>query len=223
MAIVRRCYLVQEATGRRHIARVPDGQRPSLALSHDLSRSSGSCPGEARTSRLCLPTVRAPTGSAITQEVPFRVESCGPTGSGRKPAATPTWTSKASACRRWSRPIRVVVRLGPSAAAAPRADGVAPVDTITSLVDREIDSGTLRKRSDTTTPAASSSSMCSRPWPSSNATSSANAPPRAGRSPAPRPPRRPPFSHDRPQAPSGSGDVELWAVHGGDDSQDAWG
>ena len=52
------------------------------------------------------------------------------------------------------------------------------VDTVTGLADRGIGFRSLQEAIDTTTPAASSSSMSSRPWPSSNATSSANARPR---------------------------------------------
>ena len=52
-----------------------------------------------------------------------------------------------------------------------------PVDTITGLAERGIGFRSLQEAIDTTTPAASSSSTSSPPWPSSNATSSANAPP----------------------------------------------
>jgi Resolvase, N terminal domain len=51
------------------------------------------------------------------------------------------------------------------------------VDTITGLADRGIGFRSLQEAIDTTTPAASWCSMCSRPWPSSNATSSVNARP----------------------------------------------
>ncbi len=52
------------------------------------------------------------------------------------------------------------------------------VDTVTGLADRGIGFRRLQEAIDTTTTtqAASSSSTCSPPWPSSNATSSANAP-----------------------------------------------
>jgi DNA invertase Pin-like site-specific DNA recombinase len=49
------------------------------------------------------------------------------------------------------------------------------VDTITELADRGVGFRSLQEAIDTTTPAANSSSMCSPPWPSSNATSSASA------------------------------------------------
>ena len=44
------------------------------------------------------------------------------------------------------------------------------VDTVTGLADRGIGLRSLQEAIDTTTPAASSSSMSSPPWPSSNAT-----------------------------------------------------
>jgi DNA invertase Pin-like site-specific DNA recombinase len=50
------------------------------------------------------------------------------------------------------------------------------VDTVTGLAERGVGFRSLQEAIDTTTPAASSSSTCSRPWPSSNATSSANTP-----------------------------------------------
>jgi Resolvase, N terminal domain len=54
------------------------------------------------------------------------------------------------------------------------------VDTVTGLADRGIGFRSLQEAIDTTTttitPGASSCSMSSRPWPNSNATSSANAP-----------------------------------------------
>jgi DNA invertase Pin-like site-specific DNA recombinase len=50
------------------------------------------------------------------------------------------------------------------------------VDTVTGLAERGVGFRSLQEAIDTTTPAASSSSMCSRPWPSSNAIWSANAP-----------------------------------------------
>jgi hypothetical protein len=59
------------------------------------------------------------------------------------------------------------------------------VDTITGLADRGIGFRSLQEAIDTTTPAASSSSTCSRPWPSSNAISSASAPPPAWSPPGP--------------------------------------
>jgi hypothetical protein len=50
------------------------------------------------------------------------------------------------------------------------------VDTVTSLAERGVGFRSLQEAIDTTTPAASSSSTSSPPWPSSNAISSANAP-----------------------------------------------
>jgi DNA invertase Pin-like site-specific DNA recombinase len=50
------------------------------------------------------------------------------------------------------------------------------VDTVTDLADRGIGFRSLQEAIDTTTQAASWSSTCSPPWPSSNATSSASAP-----------------------------------------------
>jgi hypothetical protein len=61
------------------------------------------------------------------------------------------------------------------------------VDTITGLADRGVGFRSLQEAIDTTTPAASSSSTCSPPWPSSNATSSANAPPLGWLPPGPAP------------------------------------
>jgi resolvase-like protein len=49
------------------------------------------------------------------------------------------------------------------------------VDTVIGPADRGIGFRSLQEAIDTTTPAASWSSMCSRSWPSSNATSSASA------------------------------------------------
>jgi DNA invertase Pin-like site-specific DNA recombinase len=46
------------------------------------------------------------------------------------------------------------------------------VDTVTGLAERDIGFQSLQEAIDTTTPGASSSSMCSPRWPSSNATSS---------------------------------------------------
>ena len=51
------------------------------------------------------------------------------------------------------------------------------VDTVTGLAERGVGFRSLQEAIDTTTPVASLSFMSSRPWPSSNATSSANAPP----------------------------------------------
>jgi Resolvase, N terminal domain len=51
------------------------------------------------------------------------------------------------------------------------------VDTVTSLANRGSDSGASRRRSTPPLPAASSSSTSLPLWLSSNATSSANAPP----------------------------------------------
>jgi DNA invertase Pin-like site-specific DNA recombinase len=51
------------------------------------------------------------------------------------------------------------------------------VDTVIGLADRGVGFRSLQEAIDTTTPAASLSSMCSPPWPSSNATSSGNARP----------------------------------------------
>ena len=59
------------------------------------------------------------------------------------------------------------------------------VDTITGLAERGVGFRSLQEAIDTTTPAASSSSMCSPPWPSSNATSSANGPAPAWPRPGP--------------------------------------
>jgi DNA invertase Pin-like site-specific DNA recombinase len=53
------------------------------------------------------------------------------------------------------------------------------VDTLTALADRGVGFRSLQEQSTPPPPAASSSSTSSLPWPSSNATSSANAPPRA--------------------------------------------
>jgi DNA invertase Pin-like site-specific DNA recombinase len=50
------------------------------------------------------------------------------------------------------------------------------VDTVTGLADRGVGFRSLQEAIDTTTPAASSSSTYSRPWPSSNATWSASGP-----------------------------------------------
>ena len=50
------------------------------------------------------------------------------------------------------------------------------VDTITGLAERGIGFRSLQEATDTTTPAASRSSTSLPPWPSSNATWSANAP-----------------------------------------------
>ena len=51
------------------------------------------------------------------------------------------------------------------------------VDTVTGLADRGIGFPASRRQSTPPPPAANSSFTSSRPWPSSNATSSANAPP----------------------------------------------
>ena len=51
------------------------------------------------------------------------------------------------------------------------------VDTVTGLAERGIGFRSLQEAIDTTTRAGSSSSTSSPPWPSSNATSSANAQP----------------------------------------------
>jgi DNA invertase Pin-like site-specific DNA recombinase len=61
------------------------------------------------------------------------------------------------------------------------------VDTVTGLAECGIGFRSLQEAIDTTTPAASSSSTCSPPWPSSNATSSANAPPLGWLPPGPAP------------------------------------
>jgi hypothetical protein len=68
------------------------------------------------------------------------------------------------------------------------------VDTVTGLAERGIGFRSLQEAIDTTTPAASWCSMSSRLWPSSNATSSANAQP-----PGSPPPWRPTLGHDHPQ------------------------
>jgi DNA invertase Pin-like site-specific DNA recombinase len=59
------------------------------------------------------------------------------------------------------------------------------VDTVASLADRGIGFRSLQEAIDTTTPAASSSFTSSLPWPSSNATSSANERPRDWPPPGP--------------------------------------
>jgi hypothetical protein len=51
------------------------------------------------------------------------------------------------------------------------------VDTVTGLADRGVGLRASRKRLTPPPPAASWCSTCSPPWPSSNVTSSANAPP----------------------------------------------
>ena len=48
------------------------------------------------------------------------------------------------------------------------------VDTVTGLAERGVGFRSLQEAIDTTTPAASSSSTCLPPWPSSNAISSVN-------------------------------------------------
>jgi len=59
------------------------------------------------------------------------------------------------------------------------------VDTVTGLAERGVGFRSLQEAIDTTTRAASSSSTCSRPWPNSNATLSANARPRGWPRPGP--------------------------------------
>jgi Resolvase, N terminal domain len=94
------------------------------------------------------------------------------------------------------------------------------VDTVTDLADRGIGFRSSRRPSTPPPPAASSSFTCLRPWPSSNATSSANAPAPASRRSGPGSPWRPTLGYDHPQGPGGTGDVPLGAVHGGRDRQD---
>ena len=91
------------------------------------------------------------------------------------------------------------------------------VDTVTNLADRGVGFRSLQEAIDTTTPAASSSSMCSPPWPSSKATSSASAPPRGWPRPGPAAPRRPATSANGTQASGSTGDVHVRSIHGGRD------
>jgi hypothetical protein len=97
------------------------------------------------------------------------------------------------------------------------------VDTITGLAECGVGCRSLQEAIDTTTPAASWSSTSSRPWPSSNATSSATHQRGAGRGLGPWPPRRPTLGTNRPQAPGSPGDVPLQGVQRGRHCYDAWG
>jgi len=97
------------------------------------------------------------------------------------------------------------------------------VDTVTGLAERGIGFRSLQEAIDTTTPAASWCSTCSRPWPSSSVTWSANAPPPGWPPPEPGVAMAAGRRHDRSQAAGGSGDVPLGAVHRGGDCQHARG
>jgi hypothetical protein len=97
------------------------------------------------------------------------------------------------------------------------------VDTVAGLADRGIGFRSLQEAIDTTTttPGGKLVFHVFAALASSNATSSANAPPPGGRRPGPRPPRGPTLGHDRPQGPGGPGDVPLGSVHRGDDRHHA--
>ena len=98
------------------------------------------------------------------------------------------------------------------------------VDTITTLAERGVGFRSLQEAIDTHHPRRQTrlprlrrpGRVRTRPHPRTHGR-------RAGGGPGPRPPRRPALSSDRPQAPSGPGDVCLRAVHGGHDRQDPGG
>ena len=180
----------------------------------DSGRVHNSCPKSTSHNHWCRTVVRRsghgtparlrprlqpPTSShssRSTPSLPLAATGCSP----RPPAAPP-------------RPPRPRAAAGP---AAPRRHLVVwkldrlgrslrhLVDNITSLADRGIEFRSLQEASTPPPPAASSSSTSLPPWPSSNATSSANAPAPDWPPPGPRPPRRLTIGYDHPQAPGSS-------------------
>jgi DNA invertase Pin-like site-specific DNA recombinase len=98
------------------------------------------------------------------------------------------------------------------------------VDTVTNLADRGIGFRSLQEAIDTTTPGGklvfhvfAALAEFERDLIRERTTAGLAAARARGRPP------RPPLSHDRPQAPSRSGDVQLWAVHSGGNRHDARG